>query len=224
MNTLLKNQINHFYASKEKLEIRMKELAKHFLYGGYINVRDQYHIYIRTVEFYYHEEKGDIKDLIMYHRNDNFVQGEIPYFTQLSFNSHDTGVDITFENEEKNIRASVLIRAYEVLDCNLGKRLVWDPTAEQFREFKDGDKIKYNTQCLYLKRILNGFSSEGNPDITWVDNSFNPKDIKYKDITISTRQGVYKSYDHERYKVDNNNRVKDNKEWAFRREKEIVLQ
>ena len=234
MNTILKKQIAEFYKSetsdkdikeREKiLQVRMYELSKSFLYGGYINVRNQYHIYIKTIEYYYHEEEGDIKDPIMYHRNKYFVEGDIPYFTPLSFNSHDTGVDITFENEEKKIRASVLIRAYEVLDCKNGKRLVWNPTAEQFQEYKDGYKTKYNTQCLYLKRILNGFVSEGTPDITWVDNSFNPNDIKEKDITISTRQGVYKSYDDVRYKVDKNNRKKDDKEWSFRREKDIVLQ
>jgi hypothetical protein len=65
MNTILIKQIEKFYESSEKLEIRMKELAKYFLYGGYINVRNQYHIYIKTVEFYYHEEEGDILDPFM---------------------------------------------------------------------------------------------------------------------------------------------------------------
>ena len=230
MNTDIKNQIKEFYKSCEKLKTRedlktpMKDLAKYFLYGGYINVRNQYHIYIKTVEFYYHEEEGDIKDLIMYHRNNNFVQGEIPYFAQLTFNSHDTGVDITFENEGKKIRASVLIRAYEVFDCKNEIRLVWNKDAEQFQKYKNGDKTNYNTQCLYLKRILNGFASEGTPNITWVDKYFNPKDIKDEDIKISTRQGVYESDDKVRYKVDKNNRRKDKNEWSFRREKEIVLQ
>ena len=220
MNTILKEQIKKFYESGEKLETRMKELSKYFLYGGYINVRDQYHIYIKTVEFYYHEEEGDIKDPIMYHRNDYFVEGDISYFTPLSFNSHDTGVDITFENEKKKIRASVLIRAYEVFDCKNGKRLVWNPSAEQFQKYVEGKtKYKYNTQCLYLKRILNGFTSEGTPNITWVDDLSKLKDINDKDITPIRRQGVYKSLDNKRYKA---NRVeKDEKEWGFRREKEL---
>lgn len=200
----------------------MKELAKFFLYGGYINVRDQYHIYIKTIEFYYHEEEGVIKDPIMYHRNNYFIEGNIPYFAPLSFNSHDTGVDITFENEEKKIRASVLIRAYEVLDCNNGIRLVWNPTTEQFQKYKDGDKIKYNTQCLYLKRIFNGFASEGIPNIIWVDDLSNLKNINDNDITPIRRQGVYKSLDNKRYKA--NSGGKDEKEWGFRREKEIILQ
>lgn len=112
----LQKQIDAFYASNDGIKQRMRKLAETFLFGGYINVRDQYHIYLRTVEFYYHEEDGD-KDPIMYHRNNYLVDGEIPYFKPMSFNSHDTGVDITFENEKKHIRASVLIRAYEVWDC-----------------------------------------------------------------------------------------------------------
>ncbi len=224
MNTILKEQIKKFYESGDKLEIRMKELSKYFLYGGYINVRNQYHIYIKTVEFYYHEEEGDIKDLIMYHRNNNFVQGDIPYFTPLSFNSHDTGVDITFENDETKIRASVLIRAYEVfkvLDCDNGIRLVWNTAAEQFQEYVEGKtKYKYNTQCLYLKRILNGFISEGNPDITWEDKDV--KDISDIDITPVRRQGVYESSNNERYEA--NREKKDERKWGFRREKEVVLQ
>lgn len=223
MNTILKEQIKKFYESVETLETRMKELAKYFLYGGYINVRNQYHIYIKTVEFYYHEEEGKTKDPIMYHRNNYFVEGDIPYFTPLSFNSHDTGVDITFENEQKRIRASVLIRAYEVFDCKNEKRLVWNPIAEQFQEYFEG-KTKYNTQCLYLKRILNGFTSEGAPEITWVDNDdlSNLKNLTDTDITPIRRQGVYKSLDNKRYKA--NRGEKDEKKWGFRREKEIVLQ
>lgn len=220
MNTILKEQIKKFYESNAVLETRMKDLAIYFLYGGYINVRNQYHIYIKTVEFYYHEEEGYIKDPIMYHRNNYFVEGDIPYFTLLSFNSHDTGVDITFENEKKKIRASALIRAYEVFDCKIGKRLVWNPIVEQFQEYAEGKtKHRFNTQCLYLKRILNGFASEGTPDITWVDDLSNLKDISDKDITPIRRQGVYKSLDDKRYKA--NRGEKDEKEWGFRREKEL---
>jgi Tfp pilus assembly protein PilZ len=221
MNTILKEQIKKFYESGEVLEARMKDLSKYFLYGGYINVRNQYHIYIKTVEFYYHEEVGDIKDPIMYHRNDYFVKGNVPYFTPLSFNSHDTGVDITFENEEKKIRASVLIRAYEVFDCKNGTRLVWNPAVGQFQEYVGG-KTKYNTQCLYLKRILNGFTSEGTPDITWVDDLSNLKEISDKDIMPICRKGVFESENDERYMAIKGKR--NNREWGFRREKDIILQ
>lgn len=183
----------------------MKELAEVFLYGGYIDVRELYHIYIRTVEFYYHEEEGSIKDEKMYHRNNYRIAGEIPYFKSLSFNSHDSGVDITFENEQKKIRAAVLIRAYEVLDVKTNNRLIWNKAEQQFQVSNGQEKPNYNTQSLYLKNFLNGFSSMGQSEICWVDVTYN-EEIKETDIFSIRRKGL-----------------KDDRLWGFRREKEITL-
>lgn len=204
-NALIK-QIALFYQSGEKLEERMKELAEVFLYGGYINVRDRYHIYIRTVEFYYHEEEGSIKDKKMYHRNNYRIEGEIPYYRTLAFNSHDSGVDITFENEQKRVRAAVLIRAYEILDVNSTNRLIWNKAKQQFQVSNGQEKPNYNTQSLYLKNFLNGFSSKGQPDIYWVDVPFK-EEVKQTDIIAVKRKGL-----------------KDGREWGFRREREIALE
>ena len=220
MTNELKKQIALFYRSDEDLEERMKELATVFLYGGYINVRDQYHIYLRIVEFYYHEEDGDVKDLIMYHRNNYTVAGKIPYFKCLSFNSHDTGVDITFENEQKKIRASVLIRAYEVLDVKNKKWLFWNTEKQQFQVNEEGRKLLYNTQSLYVKKFLNGFASESKPDIYWIDVPY-MEEINDADISSIKRQGVYISSSKEMYKPNKTKR--DKRLWGFRREKYIAL-
>ena len=71
---------------------------------------------------YYHEEAGPIKDYIMYHRKERitsrikeFNNGNLPYFEFGSMNLHQSGVDVTFENREKEYRASFLIRSYRVL-------------------------------------------------------------------------------------------------------------
>lgn len=221
MKTELEKQIEFFYKSDKKLEDRMKELAKVFLYGGYLNVRNQYHIYIRTLEFYYHEEEGLVKDLIMYHRNNNKVAGKIPYFNTLSLNSHDTGVDITFENEQKKIRASILIRAYEVLDVKSNNRLVWDKDEQQFRACTEMDKPRYNTQSMYVKKFLSGFATKGTIDIYWVDLPYK-EEFKDSDILPMKRQGVYISEDKEKYIP--NKKIKDEKFWGVRREKEISLE
>ena len=220
MTNELKKQIALFYRSDEDLEERMKELATVFLYGGYINVRDQYHIYLRIVEFYYHEEDGDVKDLIMYHRNNYTVAGKIPYFKCLSFNSHDTGVDITFENEQKKIRASVLIRAYEVLDVKNKKWLFWNTEKQQFQVNEEGRKLLYNTQSMYVKKFLNGFASESKPDIYWMDVPY-MEEINDADISSIKRQGVYISSSKEMYKPDKTKI--DKRLWGFRREKDIAL-
>lgn len=207
MVSRLTEQIERFYQSdKEDIQERMRKLAEVFLYGGYINVRDQYHIYIRTVEFYYHEEEGSIKDEKMYHRNNYRIEGEIPYYRTLAFNSHDSGVDITFENEQKRIRAAVLIRAYEILDVNSTNWLIWNKAKQQFQVSNGQEKPNYNTQSLYLKNFLNGFSSKGQPDIYWVDVPFK-EDVKQADIIAVKRKGL-----------------KDGREWGFRREREIALE
>lgn len=217
MENLLRH-VNEFYNSNKSLESRMEDLAKVFLFDGYINVRERYRIYLRTVEFYYHEEDGKEKDPIMYHRNNYHVAGDIPYFKQLSFNSHDTGVDITFENKDKHIRASVLIRAYDILDVDSGDRMVWNPAEQKFQPYKEG-LPKFNKQSMYVKKFLNGFASSGTSDITWVSKEFKGV-IGEKDITKKYRQGVFESTSNVRYTPIKGK--SDEKPWAFRREIEVI--
>ena len=95
-----------------------KDLAPYFLYGGYIKVHQEYQIYIRTVEFYFHSEVDNgIHDFIVYHRNNRDFK-KTPYFPLMSLHAHNSGFDITFESESGKYRASALIRDYEVKDAN----------------------------------------------------------------------------------------------------------
>lgn len=155
------------YSSEEELTNAFLELAPHFIYGGYIKVSDIYRIYIRTVEFYYHDEseKSDaIKDPIMYHRNGNY-EGTIilPYFPLMSLNAHESGYDITFENEEQCYRASALIREYSIYDCRF----------KNFILLKNG-KIR-DDRVTYLYEYLNGFSLNGKSNILWIDDEYEQK-------------------------------------------------
>lgn len=62
-------------AKEFALKTEFYHLAQKMLYGGFLQVGDDYEIYIRTVEFYYHEEeesKNQIQDPIVYHRICNF--------------------------------------------------------------------------------------------------------------------------------------------------------
>ena len=52
-----------------ELDKLFMDLAKYLMYGGYFHCSERYDLYITSVEFYYHEENGEIKDPIMYHRN-----------------------------------------------------------------------------------------------------------------------------------------------------------
>jgi hypothetical protein len=89
-----------------------KPIAKHLLcegcfevYSGQILIR---RVFPYTVEFYYHEEEGDVKDPIVYHKNKS------DYFESGTINAHQSGIDITFENKDAKYRASALIRAFRV--------------------------------------------------------------------------------------------------------------
>ena len=93
-------------------------MAKELLYGGCFRIDSDKYLYFDDIEFYYHEEnEGGLKDPIMYHTNMNEGRGnEIPYFEMGRLHLHTSGVDVTFENEEKHYRASFLIRGFHVND------------------------------------------------------------------------------------------------------------
>lgn len=125
MNELI-IKLREFQQDRERqnnLEESFKKLAFYLLYGGYFNCSKRYDLYITSIEFYYHEENGDIKDPIVYHRNKKKwnkktkeVVHEIkPYFEIGTLNLHMSGIDITFEKKDK-YRASALIRAFRVYD------------------------------------------------------------------------------------------------------------
>jgi len=114
---------------ENKLAELFMDLAKYLLYGGYFHCSERYDLYITSVEFYYHEENGEIKDPIMYHRNkkkwiknkkkgqkDEIVEYKKDFFDVGTLNPHISGVDISFENDglEIKYRASALIRAFVV--------------------------------------------------------------------------------------------------------------
>lgn len=201
----------------DKLSENFMKLSKSFLYGGYIKVREDFKIYIRTVEFYYHSEKENgIYDPIVYHRNGRGLK-KMPYFPIMTFNAHNSGFDITFENEKQEYRASALIRSYEIVTSG-DKFLKWDSKKELFLE---SDSYQYNTQSTYLYTILNGFCNESEHDIEWVDELR----IKSQDIKTDIRQNVFQSISKSNYKqflLDNNkNSIKCDRNWSFTRKDTI---
>lgn len=139
----LKETLSNFWKSynekplsEEQLQPVFKDLAEKIIFGGYINVNNQYHIFINTVEFYFHQEKEDgIKDYIVYHRNMRLsLPGfdNLPYFPLMHIHAHNSGYDITFEDAPSQTRASVLIRAYSIFDCQKKKFIVVNDTRSTF--------------------------------------------------------------------------------------------
>ena len=167
-----------------------KELAKPFLYGGYFLVGDEYEIYLKTVEFYYHEENGAIKDPIVYHRNGRFGERIVPYFKPITIHSHWSGFDVAFENPDKEYRASALLREYYVYDRTLRKFVYWDTKGakdDYSGTYRDSDNPILDNRSTYLQFYFNGFTLKGDAcRIEWVDfkNPFNyePKEKCRKGI------------------------------------------
>ena len=219
----------------DELAEQFNDLAKDFLYGGYIRVLDRYRIYLQCVEFYFHsEEPKGIKDEIVYHRNNYHVEGELPYFVPLTFHAHASGFDIAFENPVLHYRASALIRAYELYDEKVGKfikvengkfiledgKLINKPeyNGKPHSDYKFiyADEPKTNTQSTYLYDILNGFGNVG--EITWVTKPL-PYYDSHEPFDPKKRQGVYNpdKWDPVKYKIPRE------RKWQFSRSKNEKL-
>ena len=122
MKNTLKGILEAFqgaHGDKKLLLEEMDKLAHHFFFGGYFQVNNR-KIYLRDIEFYYHEEGegAKIKDYIMYHISDKIKDPSMKneYYPLGSFNAHVSGVDFTFENKDRQYRASILIRGIKVVD------------------------------------------------------------------------------------------------------------
>ncbi len=195
------------HSSVEELTATFGRLASHFIYGGYIKVNDAYRVYIRTIEFYYHDEsdKPDaIKDPIMYHRNHTKEEiggpYEEPYLPLMSIYMHSSGYDITFENEEQEYRASALIREYSIYDVEQ-KEFLRLTSKGMFRD----------ERVLYLKYYLNGFSLNGKPSIVWVDDEY----CSQKQLLQCARLRTYVVKDGEK--------TSDKRQWRFKLNDDIWL-
>ncbi len=193
--------------------------AKEILLNGYFLVKNKYIIELGSIELYYHEENGPIKDYIMYHRENRiyskikeYNKGKLPYYDFGSFNLHQSGVDITFEKEQK-YRASFLIRAFRVLqeDDNVSNdHLIFD------------SRSTFIFDELFYSGITWGQSTE--PAIKWVSRNINTDNIE---LIKKPRRNVYK-YGGPIFNpdkgiwIDNKLTEKDLRAWQFIRPGVII--
>ena len=204
----LKDVLSEFHGASNEPELQQmfRELAPSLLYGGYIQVRDDYEVYIRTVEFYFHSEKADgVHDPIVYHRNGRDLD-TVPYFPLMTLHAHASGFDIAFESEVGKYRASALIRSYEVKTKD-GWFLIWDKERGMFMK---SSNYGFNTQSTYLYSLMNGFALGNGNDVRWKDK---PRQQSLS-VTEKKRQNVYQ------YDADGN-KVKCERLWSFTREEQL---
>ena len=73
---------------ESNLAPQFMKIAEYFLYHGYLLINEKTRIYLRDIEFYYHEEgDGKIKDPIVYHRNR--IEGDdLDYYPCGTLNVH----------------------------------------------------------------------------------------------------------------------------------------
>ena len=209
--------------SRQKaLEKEFVLLAKKMLYGGFFLVKDKsgndvYKIEIQTVEFYYHEETisdNGIYDPIVYHRNGRYPSNPdlpVPAFPIMALHTHQSGIDITFEEKDGKYRASALIRAFTVFDYRLNKYVKWDSKEKtdgiyHSKDKKDNDKPYIDERSQYLYYYINGFDIiSGQSLIEWKPN----KDVEYDEscpIYYGRRKNVYE---------DKEKKILDERKWAF---------
>ncbi len=202
------------------LDSEFRALARHFLYGGYVSVRDDdgretFRVHIRTVEFYFHSEDGSAcADEIVYHRNGKGL-ADMPYFPLMAFNAHVSGIDITFENRARQYRASALIRAYEVVDMRREEGGVFLKYSKKdgvglFRPVDPNAGDCVNTQSTYIFDIINGFGPHG-PQ--WMDN---PLRDPGQPLVTAPRKGVRLYVNHQRTKDP------DTRKWSFTRPENLT--
>ncbi len=193
--------------------------AKEILLNGYFLVKNKYIIELGSIELYYHEENGPIKDYIMYHRENRiyskikeYNKGKLPYYDFGSFNLHQSGVDITFEKEQK-YRASFLIRAFRVLQKG-------DNVSNDYLIFDSRSTFIFDE--LFYSGITWGQSTE--PAIKWVSRNINTDNIE---LIKKPRRNVYK-YGGPIFNpdkgiwIDNKLKEKDLRAWQFIRPGVII--
>lgn len=171
---------------KASLEDQFKELAKFFLYGGYIHVISENvdrRIYIREVEFYYynelnkHDENNDEK---VYHRINSHYYTNVPnnpnlpigvdthYLKIGSLYLHSSGVDITFE--KPNYRASALIRAFAIEENGEIQKIY----RKGHYDCEKDERSTYIYEYLFEGLSIwgdSGFSINWEPNANWIDVS-----------------------------------------------------
>ena len=154
-----------------ELDEQFEKIARQVFFGGYFQVNDCRRIYPEEIEFYYHEEdENGLKDPVMYHTDDH-EKKPTPYFPLCALNFHASGLDVTFENQEKRCRASFLIRGYKVCDFDGTK---WIET-----KLFEGRSTYIYEDMLMNAPVFNGITIKWHDVPSTVDPSWKPtKDIR----------------------------------------------
>lgn len=139
-------------------------------------------VYVRpiAVEFYYHEEEGDIHDWIVYHRDTD--SSPKPLIPTGILHNHVSGIDLTFEHENNGkVRASALIREFRIINCSNVQKEAMD--AFNVKVDENDKRSTYTYAALFSQfSPLDGFT------VIWEDSKYN---LREENIDWTQRDNVH---------------------------------
>jgi hypothetical protein len=210
--------------NKDAVSKCFRPCAEEILLKGYFLVNDAYIIDLGSIELYYHEENGSIKDHIMYHTNEHHSKSKVfefeqgfPYYEIGSFNLHQSGIDVTFENKKEQYRASFLIRSYRVLkkdeDPKTSKNIFDSCSTHLFDDmFYTG--VLSTANIKWIKYDMGGeietFPRKNVAEYVFENNKF----VK-KQVLITEEE--YKKDPRKYIKINNKYLAQDTRRWQFKR-------
>ncbi len=150
---------------EKNLFAEFENIANAAFFSGYFLVNggtmDVYKLKLTCVEFYYHEDEGNIKD------KSKYLKGKDEFGYALgAICPNPSGIDVLFDDPDKKYHASFLIRGYKALVPgendweNNGKKKDWSPHDFWYDFFGGADML--NT---------------GKFSIEWVDDAEDTDDV-----------------------------------------------
>ena len=159
-----------------------KAIAECMLSGHFHIYSESTDVYVRpiAVEFYYHEEDGDIHDWIVYHRDTN--SSKKPLIPTGILHNHVSGIDLTFEHDNRGkVRASALIREFRIINCSNGQKDAMN--AFNVKVDENDNRSTYTYAALFSQfSPLDGFSVE------WEDSKY---ELRKENIKWGQRDNVH---------------------------------
>ena len=181
---------------KEKLShlsSQFEAIAKDVILGGCFEINGVRRIFPLEIEFYYHEEGEDgVKDPVLYHTADHEKVAP-KYFPLGALNCHLSGIDVTFENKEKQYRASFLIRKYRVCEYESG-------------EWVEKKECEKRSTYIYEDMFMNIPLSDG-INVKWVNvEPIHPAEEILSNPRINVAE--YERDNNGKYERDNNGKFR----------------
>lgn len=195
----LESLLHHFEGAKgseENLKRQFDEIAQRILFGGHFEVengKEVVRIFMKDVEFYYHEMGNEkFQDPIMYRKD---AVAPLPIGTLYL---HVSGVDLTFEHKNE-FRASILLRSFTL--------------NEQEGELEKRPTYLYD----YLFRGISPFST--NYRLRWIDHKEWVEGKVFrtvrKNVPCYDENGHKSQYTGAGMATEGGKYVQDPKEWRY---------